>query len=63
MPLYEYECPACKGRREVLVLSAERADEKVVYCADQTQMVRVPTAANIAFKGAGFYVNDYPKAK
>jgi putative FmdB family regulatory protein len=59
MPLYEYDCPKC-GRFEVL----QKISDKPLSRHDCGQRVqKVMSASAFAFKGSGFYVNDYKKEK
>lgn len=59
MPLYEYECPACRLRRDVL---QQRFDDPPPMCGcGQAAMTRVVSAPAIQFKGSGWYVTDYAR--
>lgn len=55
MPLYVVAC-ACGLRREVILPSHKSENPR---CACGCVTTRVPSAPAIAFKGSGFYVNDY----
>jgi putative FmdB family regulatory protein len=57
MPTYEYQCKTCGNRFERF---QKRTDPAVTECPDCGGAVKKllhPPA--IAFKGSGFYVNDY----
>ena len=59
MPTYEYQCVACAGRFERI---QRMSDPAVTNCPRCDGAVRkVMHAPAIAFKGPGFYVNDYKK--
>jgi putative FmdB family regulatory protein len=56
MPIYEYECQACRHRFERL---QHFSDEPVKVCPDCGASVqRVIQPVGIIFKGSGFYVTD-----
>jgi putative FmdB family regulatory protein len=59
MPIYEYECSKCSCRFDK---RQGFSDEAVADCPKcQSKSIRVMVPAPVIFKGAGFYVNDYPK--
>ncbi|HEY3413876.1 MAG TPA: FmdB family zinc ribbon protein [Armatimonadota bacterium] len=59
MPTYEYQCVACNDRFERF---QRMSDPAVTNCPKCDGAVRkVMHAPAIAFKGPGFYVNDYKK--
>jgi putative FmdB family regulatory protein len=61
MPTYDYKCPDCGCETEANVRLDERRFARV-HCPDcGTWMTRQPSAPAIAFKGSGFYVNDYKR--
>jgi putative FmdB family regulatory protein len=54
MPLYEYECPWCQRREEVL--QKHGAPGPVCpHHSRNVEMVRVPSAPHFNLKGEGFY--------
>jgi putative FmdB family regulatory protein len=59
MPLYEYECPACGHRFEVI---QKFSDEPVSSCpvcgAAPRKLLSAPA---FQLKGSGWYVTDYAK--
>ncbi|MBI2816385.1 MAG: zinc ribbon domain-containing protein [Acidobacteria bacterium] len=60
MPLYEYECSACKHRFEVL---QKFSDDPVKGCSRCNAPVhRLLSSPAIQFKGTGWYVTDYAKS-
>ena len=59
MPIYEYECGACKFCFEV---KQHFEDEPVAMCPRcQQRARRLLRAVPVIFKGSGFYVTDYRK--
>jgi len=61
MPLYEYECSACRNHFEV---RQRIADEPISVCPSCGGAVRrVIHAVGIIFKGSGFYVTDNRKTE
>jgi len=58
MPLYEYECPRC-GRFEALQKLSD-SPLKTHECGSKVR--RLMSAGSFAFKGSGFYANDYKAA-
>ena len=59
MPIYEYECLACKTRFE---RSQRFSDPPVAECPDCGGGVRrVLFPAGIVFKGSGWYITDSRK--
>ena len=61
MPLYEYECEACKRRFEVI---RKFSDPPLDVCKEcgKGPVRRLPSSPAIQFKGSGFYITDYPKS-
>ena len=57
MPLYEYECDACKGRFEVIQKFSEMT-EQCRRCG-KGPVRRLMSSPAIQFKGSGFYITDY----
>ncbi len=59
MPTYGYECNSCKNQFEVF---QSIKDEPLTICEDCGGTLRKRIyPVGIAFKGSGFYVNDYGK--
>lgn len=56
MPLYEYQCRACRKTAEVRHGFKEAFEGKCEVCGGE--MARVFTPAGIVFKGSGFYLTD-----
>ncbi len=56
MPIYEYECPKC-GRFDVLQKMSAPALEVHEPCG--SPVTKLMSASSFAFKGSGFYINDY----
>lgn len=56
MPIYEYECPRC-GRFDVLQKMSAPALTAHETCG--SPVTKVMSASAFAFKGSGFYINDY----
>src|SRR5271163_1155034 len=60
MPLYEYQCRACRKTAEVRHGFKETFDAPCAECGGE--MARVFSPAGIVFKGSGFYLTDSRKA-
>jgi putative FmdB family regulatory protein len=56
MPIYEYECQKC-GRFDALQKMSAPALEIHETCG--SPVTKLMSASSFAFKGSGFYVNDY----
>jgi putative FmdB family regulatory protein len=56
LPLYEYQCRACRKTAEVRHGFKEAFEGKCEACGGE--MARVFTPAGIVFKGSGFYLTD-----
>ena len=59
MPLYEYECDACRHRFELIQKFSDSPAEKCPSCGGTVH--KLQSAPAIQFKGAGFYITDYAK--
>ena len=59
MPLYEYECAACRHRFELIQKFSAPRVEKCPACGGTVH--KLQSAPAIQFKGAGFYITDYAK--
>lgn len=58
MPLYEYRCPSCDARVEVL----QRVGDQPPNCGQcGVAMEKLVSSASLQFKGSGFYITDYPR--
>jgi len=57
MPLYEYECDACRSRFEVIQKFSETT-EQCRKCG-KGPVRRLMSSPAIQFKGSGFYITDY----
>jgi putative FmdB family regulatory protein len=60
LPLYEYQCRACRKTADVRHGFKETFEGKCEECGGE--MARVYSAAGIVFKGSGFYLTDSRKA-
>ena len=58
MPLYEYECEACKQRFEVIQKFSDPPPETCARCGKGPVQRQLSTPA-IQFKGSGWYITDY----
>src|SRR4051812_36204412 len=58
MPLYEYECEACKQRFEKIQKYSDPAPDTCARCGKGPVHRLVSTPA-IQFKGSGWYITDY----
>lgn len=61
MPIYEYICQSCKGKTEVLQRLRERPLRICPHCGGKLK--KAFSAPAIQFKGTGWYVTDYARAK
>ncbi|MFC2069553.1 FmdB family zinc ribbon protein [Chloroflexota bacterium] len=57
MPVYEYECPSCSFRFEILRGFSENGSVSCPECGCDAQ--RIFTSVPVIFKGSGFYVTDH----
>ena len=57
MPLYEYECSACKHRFEIRQGFHDKPEADCPVCQSASRRIFHPTP--IIFKGSGFYVTDH----
>ena len=61
MPIYEYECPACRTTFEKKHSINDITDKQCDHCgADLIKKISNPS---VKFIGKGFFCNDYPKEK
>ena len=60
MPLYEFECEACKTRFERIQKFAD-ANPDVCPTCGKGPVTRLLSSPAIQFKGSGFYITDYAK--
>ena len=59
MPLYEYECGACKRRFEIIRKMSDPPVETCPTCGGAVQ--KLQSAPAFQFKGSGWYVTDYAR--
>ena len=57
MPLYEYECPACAHRFEVIQKFSDAPIDICPKCGGAVS--KLFSSPAIQFKGSGFYLTDY----
>ncbi len=59
MPIYDFACPRCGHREEVLILPGDNGEvPRCPKCG--TPMKRVFSGSvGLVFKGSGFYITDY----
>jgi len=58
MPLYEYECAACRRRFEVIRKFSDPELEVCTLCGSGP-IQRLVSSPAIQFKGSGWYITDY----
>src|SRR5262252_3315897 len=58
MPLYEYDCQACRKRTEVIQSFSEKPLKICPHCGKKA-LKKAISAPAIQFKGSGWYVTDY----
>ena len=61
MPLYEYECTACRKHTEKIQKFSDPEITVCPHCGGPLE--RVISAPAIAFKGGGWYADGYGNAK
>jgi putative FmdB family regulatory protein len=58
MPLYEYECDACRHRFEIIQKFSDGPPEACPKCG-KGPLQRLLSSPAIQFKGTGWYITDY----
>lgn len=61
MPLYEYQCEGCGERFEMIQKFSDEPLTTHEKCGGQVH--RLLSAPALQFKGSGWYITDYAKAK
>jgi putative FmdB family regulatory protein len=59
MPLYEYECTACKRRFELIQKMSDPPAQTCPTCGGAVH--KLQSAPAFQFKGTGWYVTDYAR--
>src|SRR6266705_3281438 len=59
MPLYEYECDACRHRFEKIQKFSDPLEDTCLTCGGRVR--KLMSSPAIQFKGSGFYITDYAK--
>ena len=59
MPLYEYECDACRRRFEVIQKFSDELRTTCEECGGHLR--KLVSSPAIQFKGSGWYITDYAK--
>ena len=62
MPIYEYECDACGARFEQIQKFSDPPVEVCPTCGEQ-KVKKLLSSPAIQFKGSGWYITDYARAK
>jgi putative FmdB family regulatory protein len=62
MPIYEYVCTNCGERTEVIQRVGEKPVASCPHCGKRA-LKKAISAPAIQFKGSGWYVTDYARAK
>src|SRR6267143_908305 len=57
MPLYEYECDACRHRFEKIQKYSDPLEDTCPKCGGRVH--KLMSSPAIQFKGSGFYITDY----
>ena len=60
MPLYEFECEACKTRFDRIQKYTDPNPDTCPTCG-KGPIRKMPSSPAIQFKGSGFYITDYAK--
>jgi putative FmdB family regulatory protein len=61
MPIYEYVCDSCARKTEVIQQVNEKPLKICPHCGGKVK--KAFSAPAIQFKGSGFYITDYARAK
>jgi putative FmdB family regulatory protein len=61
MPIYEYVCGSCGKKTEVIQRVGEKPLKVCPHCSGRLK--KAISAPAIQFKGSGWYVTDYARAK
>ena len=61
MPIYEYVCSSCRRRTEAIQRVGEKPLKICPHCGGRLN--KAISAPAIQFKGSGWYVTDYARAK
>ncbi len=61
MPIYEYDCAKCKRKTEVIQRMSDPRLKVCPHCGGK--LTKAFSAPAIQFKGSGFYITDYARAK
>ena len=61
MPIYEYACQKCGKRTEAIQRVGEKPLRICPHCGGRLK--KLASAPAIQFKGSGWYVTDYARAK
>src|SRR5215210_4878451 len=59
MPLYEYQCDACRHRFEKIQKFSDPLEDTCPQCGGRVR--KLVSSPAIQFKGSGFYITDYAK--
>jgi len=62
MPIYEYACDACGKKTEVIQGMNEKPLRVCPHCGER-KLKKLLSAPAIQFKGSGFYITDYARAR
>jgi putative FmdB family regulatory protein len=62
MPIYEYECDACSARFEQIQKFSDPPVEVCPNCGEK-KVHKLLSSPAIQFKGSGWYITDYARAK
>ncbi len=61
MPTYDYECPKCAYKFELLQKMNEKPLAKCPKCGSDKVKRLIGAGTGIIFKGTGFYETDYKR--
>lgn len=62
MPIYEYHCPSCNEKTEIMQKMGEPAATACPNCGKNT-LIKWVSAAGFQLKGTGWYATDFKDKK
>ena len=63
MPIYEFECQACKKSIEIIQKINDAPPTKCEHCGQENQMTKKIASAGFRLSGSGWYETDFKTGK